>query len=45
MKINLMEIKLTYEQKCKIWQTLLNLLEEQDNVKFTILNQEQEETA
>lgn len=45
MKINLMEIKLTHEQKSKIWQALLSLLEEQDNVKFTILNQEQEETA
>ena len=45
MKINLMEIKLTHEQKSKILQTLLSLLEEQDRVKFTILNPDQEETA
>ena len=45
MKINLMEIKLTHAQKSKILQTLLSLLEEQDRVKFTILNPDQEETA
>ena len=45
MKINLMEIKLTHAQKSKIMQTLLSLLEEQDRVKFTILNPDQEETA